>query len=65
MVRRADAHHAAMQVGGHAEPRFESVRETFVGIVETQSGTGAALAIWHGGRWVVDVWGGCLGLAPI
>jgi CubicO group peptidase (beta-lactamase class C family) len=49
---------AAMQVDGHAEPRFESVRETFVEIVGTQAGTGAALAVWHGGRLVVDVWGG-------
>jgi CubicO group peptidase (beta-lactamase class C family) len=53
-----DVHHAAMQVDGHAEPRFESVRETFVEIVGMQAGTGSALAVWHRGRWVVDVWGG-------
>ena len=47
-----------MHVDGHAEPRFESVRETFVEIVEAQAGTGAGLAVWHAGRWVVDVWGG-------
>jgi CubicO group peptidase (beta-lactamase class C family) len=47
-----------MQVDGHAEPRFESVREAFAEVVAKQTGTGAALAIWHGGRWVVDLWGG-------
>lgn len=47
-----------MHAGGHAEPRFESVREAFHDIVEAQAGTGAALAVWHEGRWVVDLWGG-------
>jgi CubicO group peptidase (beta-lactamase class C family) len=47
-----------MPVDGHAEPEFESVRELFDDIVGAQTGTGAALAVWHRGRWVVDVWGG-------
>lgn len=37
---------------------FEPVRETFAQVVEAQAGTGAAVAIWHDGRWVVDLWGG-------
>jgi CubicO group peptidase (beta-lactamase class C family) len=47
-----------MHVDGHAEPEFESVRELFDDIVGAQTGTGAALAVWHRGRWIVDVWGG-------
>lgn len=27
-------------------------------MLETQGGTGAAIAAWHDGRWVVDLWGG-------
>ncbi|EWT03016.1 carboxylesterase [Intrasporangium oryzae NRRL B-24470] len=37
---------------------FEPVREAFQQVVEAQSGTGAAVAAWHDGRWVVDLWGG-------
>ncbi len=47
-----------MDIGGHTEPEFESVRETFSEIVEAQTGTGAALAVWHRGRWVLDSWAG-------
>jgi CubicO group peptidase (beta-lactamase class C family) len=47
-----------MQVGGQVDAGFESVGDTFQEIVGAQAGTGAALAVWHRGRWVVDVWGG-------
>ncbi|HEU5203659.1 MAG TPA: serine hydrolase domain-containing protein [Candidatus Limnocylindrales bacterium] len=47
-----------MQVDGQVATGFESVGDTFQEIVGAQPGTGAALAVWHRGRWVVDVWGG-------
>src|SRR5215470_19181169 len=47
-----------MDVQGFADARFAPVRDCFTGIVEQQSGTGAAFAAWCGGRWVVDLWGG-------
>jgi CubicO group peptidase (beta-lactamase class C family) len=47
-----------MQVDGQVDTGFESVRETFLDVVAAQAGTGAALAVWHRGRWVVDLWGG-------
>src|SRR5215472_15873267 len=47
-----------MDVQGFADARFAPVRDCFIGIVEQQSGTGAAFAAWCGGRWVVDLWGG-------
>jgi CubicO group peptidase (beta-lactamase class C family) len=47
-----------MHVGGHAEPGFEPVRDAFLDVLEAQAGTGAALGVWHRGRWVVDLWGG-------
>lgn len=45
-------------VNGVVAPGFESVREVFVDIVNTQDGTGAAVAAWSDGRWIVDLWGG-------
>jgi len=47
-----------MGVDGAVADGFESVRDTFAGVVADQEGTGAAVAIWHDGRWVVDAWGG-------
>lgn len=47
-----------MSVGGMVVPGFETVREAFQAVIDAQSGTGAAVAIWHDGRWVVDLWGG-------
>ena len=47
-----------MTVHGWVSPGFETVRDAFAEVVRGQSGTGAASAIWHDGRWVVDVWGG-------
>lgn len=48
----------AMAVHGIVDPRFEPVRAAFEEVVAGQAGTGASLAAWHGGRWVVDLWGG-------
>ena len=47
-----------MTVLGTVDPGFEPVRAAFDDVVTGQSGTGAGLAVWHGGRWVVDLWGG-------
>jgi CubicO group peptidase (beta-lactamase class C family) len=43
---------------GRVERRFELVEEAFAEIVKTQPGTGAAVAVWLDGRWLVDLWGG-------
>jgi CubicO group peptidase (beta-lactamase class C family) len=43
---------------GTVDPGFESVREAFRDVVAAQAGTGAALAAWYDGQWVVDLWGG-------
>ena len=39
-------------------PGFGVVREAFADVIAAQQGTGAALAVWHDGRWIVDLWGG-------
>ena len=43
---------------GQADSRFEPVREAFASVIAGQSGTGAAVAAWVDGTWVVDLWGG-------
>jgi CubicO group peptidase (beta-lactamase class C family) len=43
---------------GRVERGFEMVEQAFAEVVEVQPGTGAALAVWLGGRWLVDLWGG-------
>jgi CubicO group peptidase (beta-lactamase class C family) len=43
---------------GVVEPGFESVRDAFTDVLAEQHGTGAALAAWHDGHWIVDLWGG-------
>jgi CubicO group peptidase (beta-lactamase class C family) len=43
---------------GRVEPGFELVQEAFAEVVRTQPGTGAAVAVWLDGRWLVDLWGG-------
>jgi len=43
---------------GGVAPGYEDVREAFAGVLEEQRGTGAAVAVWHEGRWIVDLWGG-------
>jgi CubicO group peptidase (beta-lactamase class C family) len=47
-----------MDVHGSAAARFEAVVEVFADVVAAQQGTGAALAVWHDGDWVLDLWGG-------
>jgi len=47
-----------MQVDGRAEDRFQAVREAFGEVLAGQAGTGAAVAGWWNGAWVVDLWGG-------
>ncbi len=47
--------------GQGVAPGFEPVADAFADVLEQQTaagGTGAALAVWHGGDWVVDLWGG-------
>jgi CubicO group peptidase (beta-lactamase class C family) len=44
--------------GGTADPRFAPVRDAFADLVEGTEGMGAAVAVWHDGSWVVDLWGG-------
>ncbi len=47
-----------MAVSGTTDPRFAPVREAFAGVVDRAAGTGAAVAAWYDGAWVVDLWGG-------
>lgn len=47
-----------MSVHGFVVPGFEPVREAFAEVVAGQPGTGAAVAAWHDGAWVADLWGG-------
>lgn len=47
-----------MTVEGQVAAGFEAVAEVFGDVVRGQTGTGAAVAIWHDGAWVVDLWGG-------
>lgn len=47
-----------MHTEGVVDPRFETVREVFAEVVADSPGTGSALAVWHDGTFVVDLWGG-------
>ncbi len=47
-----------MAVNGTVEPRFAPVRDALAEVLDRQTGTGAAVAAWHDGAWVVDLWGG-------
>ena len=49
---------STLPLEGTHDPRFDVVRDTFLRVLEEQPGTGASLAVWHGGSWVVDLWGG-------
>jgi hypothetical protein len=49
---------SVVDVGGTVDGRFAPVREAFETVLASQSGTGAAVAAWCDGRWVVDLWGG-------
>jgi CubicO group peptidase (beta-lactamase class C family) len=46
------------RVEGEVAPGFEPVRDAFGQVVSEQAGTGAAMAAWHDGRWVADLYGG-------
>jgi CubicO group peptidase (beta-lactamase class C family) len=37
---------------------LEPVEDAFAAVIDGQPGTGAALAVWREGRWLVDLWGG-------
>ena len=39
-------------------PTSEPVEAAFAAVLAGQRGTGAALAVWGEGRWLVDLWGG-------
>lgn len=45
-------------LGGHTTDRFAPVAGVFAEVVAGSPGTGSALAVRHGGEWVVDLWGG-------
>jgi CubicO group peptidase (beta-lactamase class C family) len=47
-----------MMIQGSVAREFEPVRDAFAEVVAAQPGTGAAAAMWHDGRWAVDLWGG-------
>lgn len=46
------------QVHGSAAPGFERVREEFSRNFTQRGEVGAAVAVWHRGEMVVDLWGG-------
>jgi CubicO group peptidase (beta-lactamase class C family) len=48
-----------VDVDGVVDERFGPVRDAFTHVVRRQPGTGAAVAAWVDGTWVVDLWGGC------
>ena len=43
---------------GRVERGFELVEAQFAEAARRQPGTGAAVAVWLEGRWLVDLWGG-------
>jgi CubicO group peptidase (beta-lactamase class C family) len=47
-----------VDMAGSVDRRFAPVREAFEAVLASQAGTGAALAAWCDGAWVVDLWGG-------
>jgi len=49
---------AAASVHGTAEPGFEGVRDAFCTNFSQHGDVGAACAVYHRGRCVVDLWGG-------
>jgi CubicO group peptidase (beta-lactamase class C family) len=51
-------HTCLMRINGHADPRFQQVREALADVLAAQQGPGAAVAAWADGAWVVDLWGG-------
>jgi CubicO group peptidase (beta-lactamase class C family) len=49
---------SAVEIGGTVDRRFVPVRDVFETVLASQHGTGAAVAAWCDGAWVVDLWGG-------
>ncbi|HEY2709563.1 MAG TPA: serine hydrolase domain-containing protein [Caulobacteraceae bacterium] len=49
---------ASVPIDGVCDPRFAAVREAFAGNFAKHGEVGAAVAIFVGGRKVVDLWGG-------
>ncbi len=45
-------------MSGKVADGFEPVASAFQQVLDQQPGTGASLAVWRDGRWVVDLWGG-------
>jgi len=45
-------------INGICEARFRKVREEFTENFESRHERGGAVAVWHGGQLVVDLWGG-------
>ncbi len=45
-------------VQGTTDGRFAPVRDRFADVIDSQPGTGAALAAWCDGQRVIDLWGG-------
>ena len=43
---------------GDCLPRFEAVAEAFAAGFSAGREVGAAVAVWHAGDWVVDLWAG-------
>ncbi|CAN5679994.1 serine hydrolase domain-containing protein [soil metagenome] len=46
---------------GTTDEQFAPARDAFARVLaeqEAAGGTGAAVAVWHAGSWVVDLWGG-------
>jgi CubicO group peptidase (beta-lactamase class C family) len=57
-ARTSLGHDGAVQLGGSVDARFTAVRDVFADVLDGQSGTGAAFAVWCDGISVVDIWGG-------
>ena len=48
----------SLEVHGTCDPRFEGVRKTFAGNLESGADIGASFAVTMNGEMVVDLWGG-------
>ncbi|MCA6335809.1 MAG: beta-lactamase family protein [Phenylobacterium sp.] len=49
----------SVEVHGTCDPRFDSVRRTFAGNLESGADVGASFAVTMDGEMVVDLWGCC------
>jgi len=49
---------SVVEIHGHCDPRFTSVKDAFARGFEVESDLGAAFAATVDGRFVVDIWGG-------